>query len=78
MICFCGRSLGDIYDAFKALRLKRYSEFLDSKGIKISPDRIPITEDIQIDLRDVFESLHIHVQCCKVRLLTETEFKEYY
>lgn len=76
--CYCGRPLGDIYELFKALRLKAYMKYFEDQGIDISPDCIPFSEDIKVELKDVFTELNIGVQCCKTRLLTQVEFSEYY
>ncbi len=76
--CYCGRPIGDIYDLFKALRLKAYMKYFEDMSIDISPDRIPISEDIKVELRSVFEELNITTACCKTRLMTQVEYTEYY
>lgn len=76
--CYCGRPLGDLWELFKAMRIRAYMKYFEDLGIDISPDRIPISEDIKVELRDVFEQLNIHVPCCKSHLLTQVEFTEYY
>ena len=76
IVCYCGRSIGDLYDLFKELRA---AKFADSFGeFDIDPSMIPITEELQVDLDDIFKSLHIHVPCCRTRLMSQIEFKELY
>lgn len=81
IVCFCGRSLGDIYDLFKLMRLDKYMKEYESKdGIDydIDPSMLAIAGAVEIDLIDVFEQLHITHDCCRARLMGQVEFKEYY
>jgi DNA-directed RNA polymerase subunit N (RpoN/RPB10) len=78
IICYCGRSLGDIYDLFKALRREKYVEFFKKEGLNINPDKIPFAENVDIRMRDVFEQLNIDMPCCKTRLMSTVEYKELY
>ena len=77
--CYCGRSLGDLYDLFKEMRLKKYINFMkEHPELNIDPYMIPYCDDISIPLRDVFEALNINLQCCRARMLTQVEYKELY
>lgn len=78
IVCYCGRSIGQIYDLFKALRREKYVEFFQKNNLNINPDKIPFSDDIDIKLRDVFDELNIHNQCCKARLMSCVEYKELY
>lgn len=78
IVCFCGRSLGDLYDAFKIMRLQKYSEAYAEAEIDVDPAILAITEPIQVDLSDVYKQLNIHTDCCKVKLATQVEFKSVY
>ncbi len=74
VVCFCGRTIGDLYDAFKELRKRKYMN-LDSE---VDPKLYAITESVQIDLVDVFEQLNLHMDCCRTRMNTLVEFKDIY
>lgn len=78
IVCFCGRSLGDIYDLFKALRAAEYATYMEKNHVHIDPDKIQYSEEVIVYLREVFETLHIDMQCCKARLLTQVEYKHIY
>lgn len=79
IVCFCGRALGDIYDAFLAMRLAKYIEvYGDLIGDRVDPDVIPISDKVGVDLQDVFETLNIPLQCCRMHLATQVEFKTLY
>jgi hypothetical protein len=79
IVCFCGCSLGDIYDAFKAMRLDAYQKALqDPNFVNINPAVLAITANVKIDLSDVFVQLCITQECCQTRLNTQVEFKELY
>lgn len=81
IVCYCGRSLGDIFDIFKLLRLEKYmAAYEKSDGIEwdIDPTMLAISEVVDIDLSDVFDQLRIYTDCCRSRLMSQVEFKEYY
>lgn len=63
--CFCGRTLGQIYDAYLA-----YKEALIKEKTK------DINKTVDVPLAEVFEALHIDLECCRSRLLTQVEYKE--
>jgi len=76
IVCYCGRSLGDLYDLFKELRA---AEFRKKFGkLEIDPGMIATAEDLQVELDGVFKMLHLNLQCCRVRMMSQIEFKELY
>jgi hypothetical protein len=76
ILCYCGRSSGDIYDLFKAMRDERIREKFGDHTL--NPDILAISEDLQVDIGDIFPMLHITCDCCKARLVSQIEFKELY
>lgn len=80
IVCFCGRSLGDIYDLFMAMKAAKRSDAYSKGGLEVDPNLLPISEDVQVDLVDVFDELNMDkdVDCCRVRLMTQVQFKEMY
>lgn len=78
ILCYCGRSLGDLYDLFNVLRAAKYTEAYVEFGEDIDPAFLAISDLVQVDLTDVFDALHIHMECCKVRIQTQVEFKNVY
>lgn len=77
IVCFCGRSLGDIYDLFKALRLLEYKKYFASNEF-IDPTMVQYSEDIKIECKEIFKILGVELTCCKTRLMTQVEFKSIY
>lgn len=75
ILCFCGRSLGDIYDLFKMMRLAKTLEILKAEEADVNPALLAIS-DVQIRLDSIFADLHITTECCKARLSTQVELKE--
>lgn len=76
ILCYCGRPLADIVELFNALRLKAIKA---EKGTKdIAPDRLPMAEVNQASLNDIFKALHIELDCCRARLMTQADYTEYY
>ncbi len=80
ILCFCGRPLGDLYDAFKALRRYHIAKELDliDDGSEFDPDVYSLLYDIAIPYNEIWEQLAIHTSCCKVHMMTMAEYKDYY
>lgn len=76
IVCLCGRSIGDIYDLFKVMKLEKYNETYIDGALDIDPSLLAISEQIQVDLSDIYEALNIHLDCCRVRLMSQVEFKD--
>jgi len=76
ILCFCGRSIGEYYDYFKAVRAQLYADLFGEN--EFDPILLPISEDVQVNMGPVFDSLHIHLECCRTRLTTLVEFKDIY
>ncbi len=78
ILCFCGRSLGDLYDLFCAMRAQRYEEAYKEMGTVIDPLFIPFSDSFNITLADIFEALHINQVCCRMHIHTQIEYKHVY
>lgn len=78
ILCSCGKSLADIYDAFCAYRNKRIGKHLFDKKLDISPDMMTISDDIKVELEEPLNELGVNMICCRMRLLTTVKFTELY
>jgi DNA-directed RNA polymerase subunit N (RpoN/RPB10) len=78
ILCMCGRSLGDLYDLFQAMRVLAYVKAYAEAGFDIDPANLPVSESIQVLLWPDLVALHIHLDCCRARMLTAVEFKSLY
>jgi len=80
IICFCGRSLGDIYDLFIAMRVKKFRQVYNDvcPTNPIDPIQLQFDPNIVIELDDIFRALHIELPCCRVRLMTQIQLKNLY
>ncbi len=78
ILCSCGRDIGSIYDVFKLMRISKYSEALSELDDDVDPAILCIIEDIRVELGDVLNSLKIFTMCCRVKLITQVEFKSLY
>lgn len=65
IVCFCGFPLGQLYDAFLAMLAKHR----EGKNIGHSPNE-PIGY--------ILDQLGITKTCCRTRIMTNMEFKNYY
>lgn len=74
ILCFCGRSIGDLYDLFCAMRAAVY----EANKQTVNPAKAPITDQVAVDISTVLDDLGLHMQCCRVRISTQVEMKEVY
>lgn len=83
IVCFCGRSLGDLRDAFLYLRAKAIEELeLGGPDAKLfdphSCEYDAVVAADQAIIETIFEQLGLHMICCRTHMATQVEFKEYY
>jgi len=76
--CTCGRSLGDIYDAFNAKRKKIIEETLRKNGINVAYDKLQDVsgDDIFPELGKILDDYNIKLTCCRRVLLSSVDFYE--
>lgn len=78
IVCWCGRSIGDLFPLFNAMKQEKYEEYCKKNGIVIEPKRVTVSSDVHVDVGDILDALHLHTDCCRSRMITQIEFKEYY
>jgi DNA-directed RNA polymerase subunit N (RpoN/RPB10) len=78
IVCYCGRSIGDLYDAFKLMRLKAYLAELGRVDYNITPNMLAISGEVSLDLSSIFEELGLNLECCRDHIATQAEFKNIY
>lgn len=76
IVCCCGRSIGDLFDVFSAMRSELY--LITFGQTKFDPALLPIMPDLKVELGEILDNLHLHHDCCRVRIMTQVEFKELY
>ena len=76
IVCYCGCSIGDYYDLFKAMRADKFAlEFGDTD---IKPNLVSLNDELQVELDDILNMLNITHDCCRTRMMSQIEFKELY
>ena len=78
IVCFCGRSLGELFEVFSMMRMKKYSKYFEELGIKIDPIMVPLSGEIPVELNDEFNQLNIYKPCCRARLLSQIMYRWVY
>ncbi len=72
----CGREIGCLYTMFCEMRRDLFvSEFGD---IDIDPALIPLTQDFQVELGSILDSMGLTMSCCRTKMISQVEFKELY
>jgi len=76
--CTCGRSLGDIYDAFDAKKRKLIEEKFKKEGLDIDPDKLldMSGDNIFPELNQLLFDYNINNTCCRRIMLTSVNFYE--
>jgi DNA-directed RNA polymerase subunit N (RpoN/RPB10) len=72
ILCYCGRSLGDVADLFDRLRQEKYKKLYN---VEVNAEFIHAMAT-QVELNDIFELLHIYLPCCRLRLMTQVKIQD--
>ncbi len=79
IVCSCGRSLGDLYDAFAALRMAKYELVFGADAQYVDPVVLAIMSDsYEHNLLDEFAALGIELECCRLRIDKQVRFCDVY
>ncbi len=78
IICTCGRSIGDLYDAFAYMRHQAYIAAYGKQRMRLDPSMAAIMRGDNINLSDVFDDLGISadMQCCRGKLAFNVRFQD--
>lgn len=76
IVCFCGRSIADICDLFKALKAEKLASIGGRDNIL--PEMLAFTEEANVEMGDILDALHLNLECCRSRLLGLVEYKNVY
>lgn len=77
IVCFCGCCLADVWYIFKKWRADIYAKV----GSDINPRVLAMCDEEfgdKILLGEVLDSLGFDVECCRTRMMTMVEYREYY
>ncbi len=74
VLCFCGKSIGDVYDWYHATAKSMH---LDLEG-DIDPNQIESIIETKPEYGKIFEKIGINLNCCKVRLMRQVLFYNVY
>jgi DNA-directed RNA polymerase subunit N (RpoN/RPB10) len=75
--CFCGKSIGDLYDVFHMMRMEEYRKALDGLDYDLNPVLIS-TIGLHVDLSEILTNLGLTSECCRVRMFTQVIFSDLY
>jgi len=80
IVCACGRSLGDLYPAYLALKRREYVKKCKDGNIdlNIDPAMLALMGTLNLDMSHVWKILGLHLPCCQGRMITQVEFKSVY
>jgi DNA-directed RNA polymerase subunit N (RpoN/RPB10) len=79
ILCFCGKSIGDLYPAYKAVVEKRKKIALRRLEEQDSlPNNRPEQTVDNFAVGDVLTGLGLAKDCCRARMMSQVEFKTLY
>lgn len=64
--CTCGYAIGSVYSIYKVLKEERIKAHYPT--IKVNRNNINILNSEDVPMDDIFEALHIHKVCCRMKL----------
>lgn len=70
----CGTSIGEFDKIFNLLRMALIDEELGKTNEKWVYNQVQNNNTIDLDLREIFEFLHINNYCCRAKLTTVINF----
>lgn len=76
--CYCGRSIGDLYDIYTSIKLARYQEVYEKSDYVYDPKTMALNTRIQVEMGDVLDALGLKMECCRARMITQIEFKDFW
>ncbi|AMN83591.1 hypothetical protein D5b_00161 [Faustovirus] len=68
IICTCGRSLGDIYEAYQVEKRNHVKHDTDVEMLVESSDSVG----------HILDKLHLKEDCCRGKMMTQITFNKYY
>jgi hypothetical protein len=78
IICFCGKSLGDIYDMFLAMKHDLYKSHIDEFKITSDAGMSILDSRLSISLVPIFDMCRLDNECCRTHIQKQVQFKEIY
>jgi hypothetical protein len=76
VVCTCGMPIGDVAPLFLLMRAARVREVLAARGTAAT--QAAIDAGLQIECGDILDRLQVVYDCCRARLVTNMQFKQYY
>jgi len=71
----CGFNLSDKYDAFTLMRKKLTEHHVNILHKNVHPEKLELYSDTNINLNDIFATLHIRKFCCRLHMTTAFEIR---
>ena len=72
----CGSDIGSIAPLFSKMRAKKAKEKLAESGA--APTMAAADRGLQIDCSEIFDSLLVDSDCCRMAVATSMRFTDYY
>jgi DNA-directed RNA polymerase subunit N (RpoN/RPB10) len=69
----CNNSIGEFYELYVLIKNDMYEKEIKKNNISI-PNQIQTSNDINMDLTELFELFNIENYCCRAKLTTATMF----
>jgi hypothetical protein len=69
-------TIGNVALIFEVLKKEKINELC--KKHSIDPSMLTVSPHIDVDLRDIFEALHIDRICCRANINNNLKFMDYY
>ena len=68
ILCTCGRSLGDIYEAYQVEKRNYVKHDYDVEMLVESSDSVA----------EVLDKFHLKLPCCRGKMMSQITFNKYY
>lgn len=72
----CGSSIGDIAPFFQILKSRKIEAALTERDT--NPNMAIVDAGLQVECKDILESLGVKYDCCRMHLISTMQFNDYY
>jgi DNA-directed RNA polymerase subunit N (RpoN/RPB10) len=76
VVCYCGRSLADLFDLFIELRKRKLQASFGDRDI--DPDVLAFSDTLQVKTGDILDKLNLRLDCCRGHMISQVEFYDLY
>jgi len=77
ILCTCGKNISSYYEIFQLERIEKNKEIFKNHGNNVIPSMISTADELQANMGEVLDKMHMNRDCCRQKMLTSVNFHEF-